>query len=114
MIFQLYLDECSLRGICKHLMAHGIPAPHGGVNWGPETIKCILTNEKYQGDVLLQKTFVADFLMGKQVENRGELDKYLISDAHERIVPREVFEAVQREMKRRVMVPIDRSTGLNE
>jgi hypothetical protein len=101
MIFKLYLGGYSLRGISKQLFELGIPAPHGGVKWGPETIRYVLSNEKYRGDVVLQKTFVADFLTGKQIKNRGQLTRYLISDSHVGVVSREVFEAAQRELERR-------------
>lgn len=51
-----------------------------------ETVRKILNNEKYYGDVLLQKTYVSDYFTGKQSLNNGELDKYLIEGHHEGIV----------------------------
>ena len=54
--------------------------------WHIETVRKILNNEKYYGDVLLQKTYVSDYFTGKQSLNNGELDKYLIEGHHEGIV----------------------------
>ena len=56
----------------------------------------MLKNECYVGDLRLQKTFVADHLQKKQLPNRGELPQYLEHDAHEPIIDRETFDAVQR------------------
>ena len=52
-----------------------------------------MRNEKYVGDVLLQKTFIADLFSGKQVRNQGELERFLIQAHHPAIVSRELFEA---------------------
>jgi hypothetical protein len=61
----------------------------------------ILTNEKYKGDAILQKTFCADFLTKKIKRNEGELPQYYVSGSHPAIIPAEVFDEVQLEMKRR-------------
>lgn len=59
----------------------------------------MLSNEKYMGILLLQKTYTPDFLTGKQKKNRGELSMYMIEDAHEAIIEKEVFEAVQKKKR---------------
>ena len=56
----------------------------------------ILSNEKYVGDVLRQKSFTEGFLTGKRKKNNGELDMYFIENDHEAIVSREVFNRVQK------------------
>ena len=61
----------------------------------------ILTNEKYKGDAILQKTFCADFLTKKIKRNEGELPQYYVSGSHPAIIPSEVFDEVQLEMRRR-------------
>lgn len=55
----------------------------------------MLTNEKYAGAVLLQKTYVEDFFTGKQKKNTGQRQRYCYKNNHEAIVPLEVFERVQ-------------------
>ena len=59
---------------------------------GIETIRKILNNEKYYGDVCLQKTYIADYFTGKQVPNRGEYDYFLCEDHHEAIIAKPGYE----------------------
>ena len=54
----------------------------GNKNWSTESIQRILRNEKYAGDVLLQKTYTANFIDGKIKKNDGELPQYYIKDNH--------------------------------
>ena len=88
LIYEWHVEGTSLRTISSRLMKMGIKAPRGGDIWGIETIRKILNNEKYYGDVLLQKTYIADFFTGRQVTNRGECELYLLEDHHEAIIPR--------------------------
>lgn len=71
------------------------------VNWLAPTIKSILTNEKYCGDVLMQKTFIDNCISKKAIPNTGQRPMYLIQNHHEGIVSREIFDAVQLEIARR-------------
>ena len=86
LIYEWRAEGLSLRTIAGRLMEMNIKAPRGGKVWGIETIRKILNNEKYYGDVLLQKTYIADFFTGKQVPNRGECEYYLLKDHHEAII----------------------------
>ena len=61
----------------------------------------ILTNEKYMGDALLQKTYTVDFLNKKRVKNDGIAPQYYVENSHEAIIPKEIFMRVQEEMDRR-------------
>ena len=85
-IFDWHNRGYSLRDISKRLYQAGIVSPSGKEHWGPETLRKILNNEKYYGNVLLQKTFVADFFRGKQSPNQGQLSRYFIEDCHEAII----------------------------
>lgn len=76
----------SLRGISKKLSELGVKSPRGKDTWGIETIRLILNNEKYHGDVLLQKTFVAELFSKKRCPNKGEYPQYLIENHHEAII----------------------------
>ena len=87
-IYEWRNEGASLRAIVHRLMNKGIPAPRGGKTWHIEAIRRILTNEKYYGDVCLQKTYIADYFTGKQVPNRGEYDRYLLRDHHTAIIPK--------------------------
>lgn len=85
-IFQWRSEGSSLRTISAKLSEAGTPAPRGEKKWGIETIRKILNNEKYHGNVLLQKTYVANYFSGQQKENHGEYPQYLITGHHEAIV----------------------------
>ena len=101
LIAQNYLNGDSLRTIKETLESMGIPTATGNQNWSTEAIQRILQNEKYMGDVLLQKTYTADFIEGKIKKNNGELPQYYIKDNHPAIIPREMFYQIQEEIARR-------------
>ena len=100
-IYDRYLAGDTTREIKAALEAQGTPTVSGKGVWMASHIRSILTNEKYCGDVLLQKTFIADCISKKVIPNTGQLPKYLIQNHHEGIVSREAFDAVQLEMARR-------------
>lgn len=101
MIFSYYLSGMGLCAIAKKLNELSIPSKHGG-KWHESVISKMLRNEKYIGDLLLQKTFIADHISKKKIKNVGQLPQYAISDAHEAIVDKDIFQAVQNEIARRV------------
>jgi len=84
----------SLGKISEWLYDNEIPTPIGRDRWSRETISKLLRNEKYVGDVLLQKTYVEDLFSGKQVKNAGERDRFLFQGHHPAIVDRALFEMV--------------------
>lgn len=91
-IFQMRADGKSLGAISDWLYENKVLSPTGKERWSRETISKLLRNEKYTGDVLLQKTFVKDVLTGKQFKNQGELAQYLIQQHHPIIISKELFE----------------------
>ena len=100
-IYQQYLYGDSLRMIKEKLDKDGILNPKGEAGWLTSSIKSILTNEKYCGDVLGQKTYKESVIGGKVMKNNGQLPQVLVQNNHPGIVAREMFYAVQDEMKRR-------------
>lgn len=106
LIYMLFLKEgktCS--GIAEYLKSKGIPTPSGkSCNWTKNTITSILTNEKYKGDALLQKTYTFDYLEHKLVPNKGELPQYYVENNHPAIIERDIWEMVQTEMMCRSML----------
>lgn len=94
-IFELYLNGFGVRKIKKYLEENGIKTVTGKDAWRTSTIDRILSNEKYVGDVIMQKSFTEDFLTGKRKKNEGELAMHFIKNNHEAIVSRKVFEYVQ-------------------
>ena len=101
LIFRLFLLGRSLRQIKEALERRDILTPKGNREWSLTTIENILRNEKYMGDVLLQKTFTPDFLTKKKKKNNGELTQYYITDNHPAIIGREDFLQTQAELTRR-------------
>ena len=97
-IFDLYVQGNGVRKIKKYLESHGIKTVTGKSEWSTSTIDRMLSNEKYVGQVLMQKSYVPDFLTGKKEKNCGQLEMYLVENAHEPIIDREIFDRVQ-EMK---------------
>ena len=95
MIFHFRLAGMGKNAISRELNELGIPAKNGGI-WHESVIDTILRNEKYQGDLVLQKYFRTDHLRKIDCRNKGELPKYVVRDNHEAIIPREEFAAVQR------------------
>ena len=87
--------------IATHLTEHKIPTPAGKEVWQSSTVESILTNEKYKGDALLQKTFTVDFLSKKVKVNEGEVQQYYIEGSHPAIIPPELFDLVQIEFEKR-------------
>ena len=100
-IYNQYLTGASLRMIKERLESEQIPNGAGNIHWTLSSIRSILTNEKYCGDVLLQKTYVSDCISRKVIRNTGQLPMYLVQNHHEGIVDRKTFDAVQTEMARR-------------
>ncbi len=98
LIAQNYLNGDSLRTIKETLESMGVPTATGNQKWSTEAIQRILQNEKYMGDVLLQKTYTADFIEGKVKKNNGELPQYYIKDNHPAIIPREMFIKSRRKL----------------
>ncbi|MBQ3704153.1 MAG: recombinase family protein [Oscillospiraceae bacterium] len=100
-IYRQYLEGYSPKMIADGLMEDGVCTPSGGEKWYPSTVASILENEKYAGDLLMQKWYVEDYLTHKCVKNSGEKPQYFVEDDHDPIVPKAVFYQVQGEKKRR-------------
>lgn len=99
-IYTEYLAGKGCFKLAKILNAEGVPTVTGA-NWGETSILEILKNEKYKGDAFLQKTYVADHLSKQRKRNMGEVDSFYIEENHSPIITKEVWEAVQLEMKKR-------------
>ena len=100
-IYERYLTGASLRMIKEELEQQGVKCSEASLEWTISRIRSILQNEKYCGDVLMQKTFRQDFINRKAIKNTGQLPMYFIENHHEGIVSREKYDAVQAEMARR-------------
>jgi len=96
-----FLDGDSLERIKHRLEDAGIETTTGKKTWSTGTIYNILTNEKIMGDVLLQKTFTADYLTKRRVKNSGQQKQYYVKNHHEAVIPKTVYYKIQEEIARR-------------
>ena len=92
-IFNQYLSGSSLGTIAAGLEEKGVLSPTGKTKWNREALNKLLSNEKYTGRVLLQKTVSTGAI---QIKNDGLMDRYLYTNSHEAIISDEVFQAVQQ------------------
>ena len=100
-IYERFLAGDSLATIANDLNTDGIPTPSGIGQWQRGTIESILTNEKYKGDAILNKTYIRDCLSKKVMINNGERPKYYVENNHPAIIDSATFGRVQEEMARR-------------
>ena len=100
-IYRCYLDGMSMNLIADRLNEKGLTTKGGSSPYRKMVAQRILTNEKYTGDALLQKTYVTDCITKKMRKNNGELPMYLVKNHHEPIISRSDFNRVQEEMARR-------------
>ena len=99
-IFTSYLSGMGVNKIMKQLNSIGAATRYGGV-WRESTIHGILHNEKYTGNMLLQKTYRLDYISKKKKVNHGEKPMYYVKNSHEAIIDKETFRQVQEEFNRR-------------
>jgi DNA invertase Pin-like site-specific DNA recombinase len=100
-IYHMYLQGKTLNFIARHLSEAGIPTPGGKDVWNPRGVFSILTNEKYKGEALLQKEYIADFLTKRKVKNNGEVQQYYVKNSHPAIIPPDIWALVEAEVKKR-------------
>lgn len=100
-IARWFLDGDSLHAIVDKLAQRHIPSPKGKDTWSTATLRSLLTNEKYKGDALLQKTYRPSLFSDRAVQNDGDLPKYYVEGVLPRIIEPEVFDRVQEELAKR-------------
>ena len=116
-IFRRFLEGATPAIIARELNAAEIPCPSRKgmladdaievekarkktARWSPSTVESILTNEKYKGDAILQKTYCTDYIRKTFVVNDGsEIPKYYAQNSHPAIVSAEVFDLTQMELE---------------
>ena len=100
-IYRMFLEGVTIRNIARHLTGCQIPTPAGKTVWSVSTVKSILSNEKYKGDALRQKTYTVDYLSKTVRKNNGEQKQYYIRNSHPAIIDADTFELVQQELAKR-------------
>lgn len=100
-IYKYFLEGMTYYGIARKLTELEEPTPGGQKKWHTKTVESILTNEKYKGDALLQKSYTVDFLSKKMKKNEGEVPQYYVENNHEAIINPATFDLVQAEILKR-------------
>lgn len=100
-IYDRFLAGDSLSGICRKLESMHILSPGGKEHWQNSTVQSILTNEKYKGDAIINKTFITDCISKKVKVNNGEREKFYVENNHAGIISATTFARVQEELARR-------------
>lgn len=95
LIYELYVSEMGTNAICRELESRGILTGAKKNKWYTSTIDGIIKNEKYCGDLLLQKSVTLDYLSHKRVKNDGHSPQYFVRDNHEPIIDRATWEKAQ-------------------
>ena len=99
-IYESFLEDSSPQQIAESLTNQGILSPKGKSSWNDSTIRSILRNEKYCGDVLYQKTRSVDFLSHKSVKNKT-LPQWFWEGCHAAIIDKETWKKVQEKLSNR-------------
>lgn len=99
-VVRIFRDYLSGMGVGKIVMGLNADPKVIGKPWGKEGVRYILSNEKYIGDSIYQKTYTPNELPFRNRVNRGEVDKYYIEDTHEAILDKKIFGAVQDMLRR--------------
>lgn len=94
-IYDLFLSGKTINEIAAILTSMGVLTPSGKKKWSVSTVRSILSNEKYKGEALLQKTFTVDYLTKEVRKNNGEVPSVRVRNSHEPIIEPEVFDRVQ-------------------
>lgn len=111
-IFREFLEGWQPSEIARSLNQEKIPGVHGQARWAAVSILRMLQNEKYKGDVHMQKYYVRDFLTKELGKNDGRLTSYYLENNHEAIIERNLWEAAQLELKR--LEGFKKSHGIRE
>lgn len=107
MIFALYLRGASILAIKRELEAKSIKTPTRKDIWPKRTIEMILSNEKYAGDVMVYKSYCAEYPDKRRIKNHGQRERYIVYEHHPEIITKEQFEMVQQEKQRRTNIAVD-------
>lgn len=95
-IYEWAADGISLSEIRERLRIMKVPSPSGKSEWSITTIRYILSNEKYMGDILMQKTYVFDLMEHRSRKNTGQEPQYRLEGKIEPAIPKEQWLKVQR------------------
>ncbi len=97
-MFEMYSEGHNSAEIADLLERNEVKTLTGLDRWSPSSIRRIIRNEKYCGDVLLQKTFSENALSQRRITNNGQKEQYLVENAIPAIVPKDLWKRCQAKM----------------
>ena len=100
LIYELFLSGLGKEGVARKLNEMGYRT-RIGAKWTDSSVRQILTNYDYTGNLILQKTYRIDYICKKSIVNHGQLPKYHVEESHDAIVDLETWNKVQKEIERR-------------
>lgn len=101
LIFDMYTAGYGPSAICRECERRHYKTGSGSEKWLQSTIQGILRNEKYKGDLLLQKTVTVSYLDHRKVDNKGQARKYYVENNHPPIISKEQWELAQKIISKR-------------
>lgn len=100
-VFYKFIAGWTYAEISRDLGSRGCVTPMGNTKWDKTTVRGMLAQEKYMGDVLLKKTFKKDLMQLYPTKNTGQMPQKYVQNNHPAIIDRETFAAAQAEIERR-------------
>ena len=94
-VFERYVHGEAPQSILNDMIARGVKPPAGDC-WKRLQLDRMIKNEKYAGDVVLQKTYIENHLTHRQIRNHGDLPRFRVENAHAAIVDRHIFDQAQK------------------
>lgn len=94
-IYASFIAGHTTSEIAEKLTEGQVPTVRGNKVWQSGAVRNILKNEKYCGDVIMQKTFTVDCFSHRKLINKGQKPKYRLTGHHEPIIPKEQWLKVQ-------------------
>lgn len=110
-IFRRYIEGAGCFVIAKELTQLKYKTKKGNTKWNDNSVRRIITNEKYKGDLLLGKTFTVDPISKRRLGNMGEEEKYYVNSNHESIISEEVFNQAQKILQKRSVNSSNKGRG---
>ncbi|MBQ7261010.1 MAG: recombinase family protein [Lachnospiraceae bacterium] len=111
LIFDSFLSGRSLGWIVKEMIEKKMRTGSGGLGWNKESVRRILQNRKYSGDVILQVTVTEDLITKKRAMNTGQAPQYIVVDGIPAIISRQTYFLAQGELERRGRMIYKNSSG---
>lgn len=112
-MYKMYSEDKSINQIIEHLKEKDIVSPTGLEYWDYNTIRQILSSEKYIGDYKFQKSYTPDSVGSKTKVNTGQRPMYYIEDHHDPIVDKKLYKKVQKRLdkRKRIISKDDKKDG---